>query len=208
MLAGHRFEADTGGAADMNMVRVSRTLSLWALVLGLPGITAAPAQPSGGLPLPIPDLTVSVGTDGAVLVKNVGDWTADVPAFNLQLTCKVLQRGGTRTVNSLCGPPFQANSYNKPIQNWKKGAPNPVNPCAGSTQNIAVYYPGAVVVCLPVATWPNGTYAVTATVDNTNLVAEKSEGNNGASAQITVNNPTPTAVPARKAATPRTRTSS
>jgi hypothetical protein len=143
-------------------------------------------QPGGGIDLPTPDLQVSVGTGGAVLIQNVGDGTAKITAFKLQLTCKNA-KASTPTLTTVdepapappsCGAPLAAGSWTKTIVNWTQGKSAPTNPCGQGTPGVGMHGPGWFVQCLPISQWPAGDYKITAKVNSEKAFFEKSMANN------------------------------
>jgi hypothetical protein len=150
-------------------------------------------QPDGGIYLPTPDLQVSVGTGGAVLIQNVGDSTAPVPPFKLQLTCKNVKasaptRSTVEEPSALpaCGTPLTAGSWTKTVVNWTPGKSIPTDPCGQGTPGVGLHGPGWFVQCLPISQWQAGDYKVTAKVNSEKAFFEKSMANNTATATVHV----------------------
>jgi hypothetical protein len=151
-------------------------------------------QPGGGIDLPTPDLQVFVGTGGAVLIQNVGDGTATVPAFKLQLTCKNA-KASTPTLTKVdepppalpaCGTPFTAGSWVKTVVNWTPGKSAPIDPCGQGSEFKGLHGNGWFVQCLPVAKWPAGDYTMTAKVNGDKAFFEESMENNTSTATVDV----------------------
>jgi hypothetical protein len=143
-----------------------------------PGASKPPvARPK--IPLLLPDIAMSIATDGSVSIQNVGD--ANVPKpFLVQLDCKVVTATQRRQT---CGNPFDANGrwlVTVTLPAGHKEAPLKESP--GQVTFIR-YGPGWAMLYPAVPSWPNGVYNLAGCAnpdpaDPAKRIREKTKNNN------------------------------